>query len=419
MSRLKNKTFQASMTEQAKTNNLLPKKRRWKELKRTKKAQYIFLFILVGSLTFNGIIRLFSYRNVLGEARWIETNGQKYLFVSANTPYELGYLTGQKLWSQIISLKFILMLMCSEFHLSYFQLEQRAKQYLSYIPIEQKDEMRGLADGSTNSFGFPITFTDILIQNTFLDIFYGQIIPENPNLVLGCTAIVSKNDGGSIMYGQNFDFINLFSSTISFVLHKLGSHPSVFGIRFGATLNIPMGKNEHNVTSLVTVVRSTIHSVLTIPTSCRARLAFESSTSADEFLNNLIIQYGFIQPAGMVVNIIDQNKFYKIEVVPNDFFIDEPNYSIATNTFLNSSWQEFLQDPLYSKDRQTEAESIFSDKYEDFCLTYEELIEILKDEPYICQRNGGMTDVGTIAFFTINGFGLGNLQSDNVGLLPI
>lgn len=419
MSKLKSKRIQTAITEQAKNNKNLPNKRRWKELKRLKKAQYVFLFILVGGLTFNGITRLISYRNVLGEARWIETNGQKYLFVSANTPYELGYLTGQKLWSQIVSLKLILILMCSEFHLSYFQLEQRAKQYLPYIPAEHKNEMQGLADGSTNSLGFPITFNDILIQNTFLDIFYGQIIPENPNLVLGCTAIVAKNEEGSIIYGQNFDFINLFSSTISFVLHKLGSNPSVFGIRFGGTLNIPMGKNEHNVTSLVTVVRTTIHSELTIPTACRSRIAFESSSTADEFLNNLIVQYGIIQPAGMVVNIIDNDKFFKIEVAPNDLFIEEPEYSIATNTFLNSSWQAFLQDPLYSKDRQAEAETLFNDKYSDLSLTYEELIEILKDEPYICQKNGGSTDVGTIAFFTTNDFGLGNLQNNKIGKVPI
>jgi hypothetical protein len=164
MSRLKNIKMKTEMIGHVVSEKRSGRKKSWKELKRSKKIQYIFLCILVGGLVFNGITRIVTYRTISGQARWIETSGQKYLYVSANTPYDLGYLTGQKLWSQILSLKFILILMCPEFRLSYPQLEQRAEQYLPSIPEEHIEEMHGLADGSTNSLGFPITFNDILME---------------------------------------------------------------------------------------------------------------------------------------------------------------------------------------------------------------------------------------------------------------
>src|SRR5512137_770548 len=95
-----------------------------------------------------------------------------------------------------------------------------------------------------------VTFSDVLLQAIFFDLFYGRITPTQQlkPATLGCTTLAANNSDGKIILGQNVDLIKSFAQVGAFVLHKLGNDPLVFTYRFGACPAMPIGKNAYNVT---------------------------------------------------------------------------------------------------------------------------------------------------------------------------
>ena len=101
----------------------------------------LLTMLLLGTITYSAI-RIGTIEETEGEAMWISTNGQKYLEVSASIPYDLGYLTGQQIASQVLSLKVILMALASQSHTDYKTLKTMADEYLPFIPDPYLEEMR-------------------------------------------------------------------------------------------------------------------------------------------------------------------------------------------------------------------------------------------------------------------------------------
>ncbi len=395
----------------------------FKNSKLSKKIISIFLMFMILATVLYGSIRIFSIRHVNGEAEWKESNSQPYLYVSAENSYDLGYLTGQKLYKQIFSLKNILMLLSSQFETSYSDLKKLSLEYIHFIPSEQIEEMNGIAEGATNKLGITIHFNDILIQNTWFDILYGKIIPEmtkeNDIDPLGCTAISVMSNDSVPVFGQNFDFTLIFKSCTSFVLHKLGNNPAIFGIKFGAALNFPIGKNENGVSVLTTIIKTNVRSSTMIPTTCRTRLSFEQAQNASSYVDLFYNILGKNQSIGFNSIIIDKNNMFSVDVVPNKISIHSSSYSVRTNTFVNESWQKFLVDTNYSKDRQNEAEKQLEVMLEDSDFTHEELMDILQSTPIIFRKTEDKKEIATLAFLTCLNFAIQNIEDEKWGKIPI
>jgi len=391
--------------------------------KLSKKILSIFLIFIIITMVLYGSVRIFSIRRVDGEAEWRESNSQPYFYVSAENSYDLGYLTGQNLYKQIFSLKNILILLSPQFEISYSELKKQSLEYVPFIPSHQIDEMNGIAEGATNKLGIPINFNDILIQNTWFDILYGKIIPDmtedNEIDPLGCTAISVMNNESIPVFGQNFDFTLIFKSSTSFVLHKLGNNPAIFGLKFGAALNFPIGKNENGVSVLTTIIKTNVRSSTMIPTTCRTRIAFEQAQNASSYVNFFYNILGKNQSVGFNSVIIDNNNMFSVDVVPNNTNILTPSKIVRTNTFVNESWQKYLVDANYSKDRQNEAEKQLEVMFEDLEFNHEELMDILRSTPIIFQKSEDKKEIATLAFLTCLNFALENLEEKNWGEIPI
>ncbi|MHA2017544.1 MAG: C45 family autoproteolytic acyltransferase/hydrolase [Promethearchaeota archaeon] len=412
-------------------NDNLDKKKQLMISIRMRKILSVFLIIMIICVSFYSGLRVFSLRHVKGEAEWRESNSQPYLYVSAENSYDLGYLTGQNLYKQIFSLKKILFILGPKYDISYSDLKKNAIDYIHFIPSEQLAEMNGIAKGATNKLGILITFNDILIQNTWFDILYGQIFPQIKKLnsdqndtistlnPIGCTAISALNNNNNPVYGQNFDFPLAFKDCTSFVLHKLGNRPAIFGIKFGAALNFPIGKNENNVSVLTTIIRTNVDSSPMIPTTCRARLALEQAKNASSYVNLFYDTFGINQSVSFCSIITDNTDIFAVDVVPNAVNIISAEDVVRTNTFVNESWQKYLVDKNYSKERQNEAERLLNITLEDLVLSHKELIQILQSTPKIFQIAENKIETATLAFITCKNYAIKNLDEKRWGIIPI
>ncbi len=420
MSKVKDKKSKGNRLNIRKFNS---KKLHFMNSKLSKKIGSIVLIFIIISMVLYGSARIFSIRHVDGNAEWRDSNSQPYLYVSAEKSYDLGYLTGQNLCKQIFSLKKILILSSSQFETSYSELKKRASEYKAFIPGEQIDEMNGIADGATNKLGITISFDDILIQNTWFDILYGRIIPdmteENSIDPLGCTAISVMNNKSLPVFGQNFDFTSIFKSCTSFVLHKLGNNPTIFGIKFGAALNFPIAKNQNGVFVLTTIIKTNVKSSTMIPTTCRTRLALEQAQNASSYIDIFYNELGKNQTIGFNSVIIDNISMFAVDVIPNRTNILNPLYVIRTNTFVNESWQRYLVDKNYSKTRQNESEKQLIVMLEDSFLSHGELMDILYSAPVIFRETENNNEIATLALITCLNFAIQNLEDKKWGKIPI
>ncbi|MHA1340334.1 MAG: C45 family autoproteolytic acyltransferase/hydrolase [Promethearchaeota archaeon] len=422
MSKTKLELRTTEQTLKNRSGNLQEKKVKLKNRSQNffKRRRILAIFIIILGLfgLSNLTFRIISYHNVVGIAEWRSSNSQDYLYVEAEDPYAIGYLTGEKLSWQILNLKIIILIMAPGFDVNYIDMLRMSKNYLDVIPSQYIKEMQGMADGATHGLGIPITFNDILLQNTFLDIFYGEIIPNSP-VQIGCTAIIANNSDGQIILGQNFDFNKIFAGTISFVHLKQGDKPSIFTPRFGAMICLPMGKNENNVSILTTVVKVNVESHIGLPISFRSRYALMEAKNASDFLDLFFNKSLEPTSLGYTMLVADKKEIYSIDNVPINITIEKPNYKVKTNTFTNEFWQQYLFNKNYSKNRQNRAEELFNEKYSDGILNLTELKTILSDKNGIIQKADNSLEVETIAFITSSSFGKGILGESMEGAMPI
>jgi len=354
-----------------------------------------------------------------GSVRWVETNGQKYLEVIAKDHYDLGYLQGTMVADEVKVLTGIIQSITLKYipknKMSYKDYIKQSKYYEVHIPEYLRREMLGMADAIDG-----LTYDDILLQNTFIDIMYGRLLPMDSLSIilrsfdLGCTGF------GAIMpdyvlRGQNFDFANMFYDAQWFSLLRVEGKPDVFSLRLGSMLGFPAGHNSHGISINVNIIKSFVQSPYTIPASVKTRLMFEQSKSAED-LFNLLLETPL--PASCNLLLSDKENIIAVENVPNQHARTDVVDKVArSNTFITDYMEKLLIRKKYSKKRQRRAEFLLNESYQKGSVSDEDLLEILSDEPIICRLN--KLQPMTIAFITNKYFGIGNPKYDPHGIVPI
>ena len=408
-------------------------------MKKYQKSIFISIILIIFSISI-GIIP--PSVNACGKpsyfkehALWKESNGQNYLDIKANDYYTLGHFEGIELASKIRGLKTSIETLFANYGIPYNYLLELANSYKPFIPGDYISEMQGMADALKFQ---NITFGDVLLQNCFMDIYYGIFIPQMsgipiPPIEIGCTAIAALNKGGSVSIGQNFDFSQFLHPTLSFVLHQIKGKQSIFSIRMGGMLALPMGKNSKGVISTVNIVETIVMGTIGIPATFRSRLGFENSKYAEEYFQYI---KGDNFPVSFNSIYTDKNSIIiGTENVPNIYvkeIVHGLDYVIRTNTFISDELKPFLKDPYYSVNRQNKAEELVENSFKDKKLSLHEFMTILQykdgtdasicriesSEPLACQT-GAFMACKQKNYHKFGIFGLGNAIENSWGIIPI
>jgi hypothetical protein len=392
------------------------KKHRWKSKTRLQKASIVFVLICASVLATNFVNRAIHYRSITGTAEKRNSNGQEYWHIQAENYYDLGYLTGKSVWREIWELKQILWLLAPSFDISYQTILFESKKFLSEIPEKYLNEFHGIADGAAFASGLPIDFDDILIQNVWFDAFYGQILPTQQGPV-GCTAIAAIDKQNKTVGAQNFDFNLPFQKALRFVSHQVGNGPRIFSLRLGGSISMPMAISSNGLMLLVSLVQQNLKANISMPILCVTRQLLEdhdnSWDAAAVFLENTKGA-----TLGLNLLIFDENEFIAIEGSPAGFTFVSPDWVVKTNTYQTEAFQEFLVDPIYSKDRQAEVEELIEIIWLDGTIQQENLFSILTQRPNICREATSKNGVATLAFLSWNQFCIGNPSQIELGTIP-
>ncbi|MBN2156368.1 MAG: hypothetical protein JW776_10015 [Candidatus Lokiarchaeota archaeon] len=372
--------------------------RKWKNRLIFKGIWLIFsLFFIATTISMFSIGTRRSYfTKNQNHARWIENNGLKYLYLEAVNEFELGKLEGKFLSAQITNLKRILQvfgILNCKYGFSYSDMISKAQKYESFIPLEFIQEMQGISQVILG-----ISYEDVLLQNCFIDLLYGQYFPNatisspnHENIEIGCTVVGYKTNE-SVLVGQNFDFNNIFKHTLVFVHHRVQGKRAQFGLKVGGILSLPCGTNSMGNSVFINVVKTFVKASYYTPIAFRTRIAFDSADNIEEFLT-----YITSQPSTLSMNLMLANKsdIISLELIPGNITIKQPNQAVNTNTYTNEFWQQYLQDKQYSKLRQNVTEELLMNLTLDEVLSQSDFIEIMSN-PLVVQSESGIMGVSTL-----------------------
>ncbi|MHA1601778.1 MAG: hypothetical protein ACTSUI_02105 [Promethearchaeota archaeon] len=396
-------------------------------------STFLIIIISLGGINFG--FRISCSENIIGTAKWHHVGDQKYLEINSSNDYNIGYLMGEKLSRKIIKLKVLLTLSKSQIGIGYQKLSKIAEFYQKFIPQNQLDEMRGIANGATHNSGIKISFIDILVQNTWIDIVYGKVRPQRIATV-GCTSIVvsiqdplnSSIENKIIIGGQNFDFTKIFQSTLSFILVHRVNNLSVFSLHMGGSLSLPIGKNNAGVSVLSTIIQSKTNYTIGLPLICRSQYALENAQNASNFIDyyfssqistDPIESINLHETLSYTMSIFDKKTYKSFEVNGNQTYWNNANVSIHANTYSIVQWRNTTLNPNYSVDRQNLAEILVNKALSNRNFSYSKLHEILATEPITCRTTSHLLKSETCAFFTGISFGIGKPTKENVANIPI
>ncbi len=377
------------------------------------------LIAVVLSLSFSlnfGLFQVSANEGIEPFAEWKTSNGQDYLYIEANNHYELGLLKGSYLVEKIYGLRLAIEGFGQSFGVSYEQILMMASQYDAFIPDEYREEFTGIADGVCLVLGNDaFTYSDVLVQNVFFDILLAQVIPmtamtQSP---VGCSAMGVIEKIFWFKYPivmQNFDFTLGFEVTLSFV-HAVTPDFEYFALNMGSVV-LPTGKNGHGVNFVINVVQSNVYRPAnSYGSGVLIRRMLEKSISAKDALN-------YVEPlASFNLMISDHRSLYALQVNSNEVLVEKVStFAVRTNTYVEESWQQYLVDPLYSKDRQEYITETLDENYLNLgfirLIDPEAMREILRDSPLVNRET-------TMAFYDSTGyFGLGNYQDSPAGIIP-
>lgn len=355
------------------------------------------------------------------QLEWRDSNGQPYLFVKADTHYELGVATGKGLVRQIVATQTMNQLLPRLLETSSEKFISVAREYLPFIPEKYQDEIRGLAEGASEASGQAFSFDDMLVQALSLEVLYGRFNFDPGNIDLktfqACTCLGAVNPDGSVVMGQNYDAPGPSGATMAWVLHKVGAEPYVFSARLGGVPAMPVGKNEHGLAMVVNVIVSNITAPVMKPRFVRSREAFATCKTAQEAYKVMYENDGF--PFSLNMLISDPEKIVGVQITPQEI---RPNYVkdvlVQANKYDYVDWQQYLRNPDYALERYQRANHLLRKTYSDNVkITDEMLLDIFRDSPIIC-RDEENDLVQTVAFMTRESFGLGNARG-KVGKIPI
>jgi len=302
--------------------------------------------------------------------------------------------------------------------ITYRKLISISKQYEPFIPKYLRMEMLGISDNLLE-----LSYDDILLQNCFMDILYGYIIPclkisnyNFNNFELGCTSLGVINNESPLI-AQNFDYSLFFKSTAAFVHVITPRLSEVFSLRLGSLLSLPIGVNNWGLSLRVNVVKTRMRGRISIPCSILSRIALEWCQDAESFFN-LQKKFGGTGPYNLL--IADRDKIIALEGLTKKIYrTDTRNYIVKTNTFTNPKFQNLLFDKEYSKFRQSYGEIRLDSLYEkkSGAIQNRDLLQIMKDNSIICREN--IFKSMTLAFLTDKYFGLGSPKEKTYGVIPL
>jgi predicted choloylglycine hydrolase len=352
-------------------------------------------------------------------AIWRTSKNQPYLEIDAEDPFDRGFLQARALEKKIRALKRILHLLAliNIFKgYSYKKFIQMAQNYLPFIPNYILEELKGMASCLKG-----ITFDDILLQNCFLDIIYGQVNPKNayPNFNglgdVGCTSFGAINHNGIPIIGQNFDYPLLFRSVLSFTYLKQPKLANIFSLRLGGALSLPCGINSYGFALTINAIRCNVKSTYEIPTSIKTRIGFSQCKTVEEGY-----RYSYSSPPTVPYNLMisDREKIIAIENAAAEHHrIDVKDVVVQSNTFTAEKMQKYLVKKKYSKHRQRYAETQLRKLHNNSSLSNKQLISLLCDFPII-KRVKPFRSI-SLCSFTKKSFRLGLPKIEGFGDNPI
>lgn len=402
-----------------------------------KKKSVILLFIL-GTILSSGFI---SFANGCKTddtapdfAEWRISNNQKYLYVTAQDYYTLGYLEGQNLAFQTAWMKLMIMLQAQDLGLSYEHALYYTADYIDYIPEQYLLEMQGIADAIDivpipfmgEIYQISIDFMDVLAQNCFWDIYYGKIIPmitgypQSPLIAGGCTAIGSHTQRKTV-FGQNIDLSFLMMPSTSWVYAKI-KNSKFFSFRIGSMLAMG-GVNKWGLSISVNLLEVFNYGCSGTPLSVVYRSVLERAFSL-RHAKNIITTNDFT----LGWNYIIRNRRYMvaIETIPNSYSVERirrGTYTFDANIYENSLFKMFMIFPTKYLNRYNRVSELCQLYNQDRDLDMKDLVSICSDT--MISRRFTMTDpleVGTVGSFFVDTknnvhFCLGNPLDSSLGLI--
>lgn len=398
----------------------------------------IFLLITVTLTTFLSIISSVNACdfNDYSYAEWRSSNGQSYLYVQASDYYTLGYLEGRNLAFQTAYMKLMILLQAQQLGLDYDSAVYYSLPYLEFFPEDYLSEMQGMADGIDHVliqfmdtiYNITIDFMDILAQNCFWDVYYGQIVPlfsgypQPPLIAGGCTAIASKVGGCSkTVFGQHVDLTQLMSPTTSFVYTKINGK-KIFSFRTGSLLAMG-GVNKYGI-----AISDNLLEVLTVgcvgkPVSVIYRSVLENAKNVWQ-AQEIVISNDFT--VGWNYIIRGRRYITAIETIPNSYsteFISRNGYTFDANIYENSNFRMYMIYPLTYLERHSRISELCYMYSQNGNLDMEDVFNVFKD-PLISRRftTGDPLQVGTVAGYFVDTknnihFCLGNSADSELGVI--
>ncbi len=367
-------------------------------------------------------------QEISDEGEWITSRDQKFLRIQAPDYYTLGQLEGLWLKSKIKNLKRIIRAVANLFRYkgySYNRFLEMAQEYEEVLSDEDLtvgkggnyiDEVQGMADAIPN-----ISFEDIWLQNSFIDLMYGQLFPKfkifPQEFEFGCTSLGAINPclAQPVIAGQNFDFNITFKPSLSFVAHQVGDSPWVFGLRMGGILSLPAGINQYGVAAFINIVKCTEPATITAPSGFRTRYAFCHARTAEDYLRQTIKTPN---PAGYNLMLSDPHELISIQAIPPHQITRKiSRWVVTSNTYTEMEFQKFLLEREYSKHRQIYTETRLEQEYLEG-MNEERLMHLLSDAPVISRNHNKAFESRTLAFITRQHFGIGNPTDDAHGEIP-
>lgn len=360
------------------------------------------------------------------KVEWKESNKQPYLFVEADNRYELGVGIGKGLYKQITAVQMMLNQIVTrtkgtpaEPFINKDTFGQVAKQYVSFIPDEDLEEIKGMHKGYVEETGERLTEEMILTQSIMINMFYQFMSKMPPEVQLeGCTNFGVVNPDGTTTHGQNYDADGRMTVGNAFVHHKLKGEPEVFLYRTGADLGTATGKNEAGVCMTVSVLQSKLVAPIMTPRGVLVRRAMRCGTS-QEAAKAMVDEKGQ-SPLSYNLVISDPNVIVATQSIPTEQRLTVvKNQIVQSNQYDYYDWIKHLKYPSYSKKRQLYAENLLREMFNRYGkVNDEDLIEILRDKPVICRSAIGDGIGTTVLFMTRESFGHGNASDNPIGKLP-
>lgn len=155
-----------------------------------------------------------------------------------------------------------------------------------HIPLEQRIELAGLAEGQSDLHGdFLPTYHRVLFYHALHDITQG--LEHSP--MLGCTAVAasrSATTSGHLLIGRNFDFEGpeLFDREKAVLFFKPQGRLAFASVAWSGMMGVVTGLNQAGVYASVNALRSDDKSDAGVPVELLLREVLERAHNLDEAL---------------------------------------------------------------------------------------------------------------------------------------